>query len=1011
VQQQELLTLAQNQGVVYEHQLPPTNNGATLDLQRRLLARLLSGQVDSLESFIPGDIDFRDVELDSIQREAVAKALHTPDICLVQGQPGTGKSRIAAEIILQAALRGQRVLLLAPSAAAIDRVLSLIAPSDSVFALRCLDSTESLDSLAAHARALTLPVRLQALHAQAVQRANEEGAAADERSARLRQNEPVWETLAGIAAQQARLQDEVESIEAGRRQIQETVERSTTSPSQESADEFMAAFATCERDRQQALSQMDQKLAELNGQLEDCRKQQEQVHSAMSAVQPVVAAKNSGRWWSVSWWRATFRHNLANDWLELLSKAERTEAELVELQGRIHLLQKQCENAQQQWHEEKLLLISAEVQCRSAAFDRRLNELHEQWEGLRKAWQVEEGRLHHEGPRPAQITETAVRAAQEEWRRELATAEERQDWARQWALCLNQNKTTFAACLPAYANVVAATTSALGKDAIFGDLVAKNAPETQTFDLLVLDEADQVTESEFLNVARRARRWVLIGEPAWQHDLSQPGDSISGVRSLHQLSTLKAPYAFERLWRHLHCDPRLLPHAWTRENGRLCCRLRPISSEERTRLESEQVADFPEVELRILRQAASQSTLAEIIFPPTMAIEDAKQYIYRELQELTVRPTYHSLRWVEKADRLVLRLSGGECAHDISVGLDHGILERMGNWSEIAEACGSSNTPWQTCCLEFDLAAGWHRRRAEEWIQQHSGLRDLGRTVRLDVLHRMNSNLAVFLSGCLSEPQEETYVEPRADSFSQAIGSHSVVQFVSVPSLNVNENDRGRNGNHSKRQGPVAPNTALWPRKGGAGLELDLNDPRNRERLPIDVRFRLPNYGFVNYLEAQALVRKLAAMASELAAGPTRPRVAVLALYVAQAELIRHLIQETVPSAREFDLEIGVPASFRQREADVILLSLTRSHTHRPVAYGESPRILMLALTRARSRLIILGDPGTLMRRSQWEGPLEHLNEEAARQERSLIARLVQQLQERDADPQVAPQVCQESGS
>jgi len=103
--------------------------------------------------------------------------------------------------------------------------------------------------------------------------------------------------------------------------------------------------------------------------------------------------------------------------------------------------------------------------------------------------------------------------------------------------------------------------------------------------------------------------------------------------------------------------------------------------------------------------------------------------------------------------------------------------------------------------------------------------------------------------------------------------------------------------------------------------------------------------------------------------------------------------------------------SFRQREADVILLSLTRSHTHRPVAYGDSPRTLMLALTRARSRLIILGDPGTLMRRSQWEGPLEHLNEEAARQEQSLIARLVQQLQGRDADPQVAPQVCQESGS
>jgi len=844
-----------------------------------------------------------------------------------------------------------------------------------------------------------------------VQRANEEGAAADERSTRLRQNEPVWESLAGIAAAQTRLQEEVEHIEAGRRQIQETVESSTTSPPAGAADEFIAALATCERNHQEALSQIDKMLAELNGQLEDCRKQREGVHSAQSAMQPLVEAKNSGRWWSVSWWQATFRQNLAEDWLELSSKVEQVEAELVELQGRIHLLQKQRENAQQKWHEEKLLLISAEAERRSVAFDRRLHELHQQWDGLRNAWQAEEGRLHLEGPRPAQVTATAVRAAEEEWRRELAAAEERRQWARQWALYLDQNKTTFAERLPAYANVVAATTSALGKDATFGDLVAKDAPETQCFDLLVLDEADQVTESEFLNVARRARRWVLIGEPAWQHGLSQPGDSKSGVRSIYQLSTLKAPHAFERLWRHLHCDPRFLPHTWARENGRLCCRLRPVSSEERTRLESEQVADSPDIELRILRQAASQSTLAEIIFPPSMAIEDAKQYVYRELQELSVRPTYHSLRWVEKADRLVLRLSGGECAHDISVALDHGVRERLGNWSEATEGCGAAHMSWQTCCLEFDLAAGWHRRRAEEWLQQHSGLRDLGRTVRLDVLHRMNSNLAVFLNGCWSEPREETNAEPSADSFSQANGSRSVVQFVSVPSLNVGENGRDRNGKHSKRHGPAAPNSALWPRKGGAGLELDLTDPRNRERLPVEVRFRLPNYGFVNYLEAQALVRELAAMASGLTAGPTRPRVAVLALYVAQAELIRHLIQESVPAATELDLEIGVPMSFRQREADVILLSLTRSHTHRPVAYGDSPRTLMLALTRARSRLIILGDPGTLMRRSQWEGPLEHLNEEAARQEQSLIARLVQQLQGRDADPQVAPQVCQESGS
>ena len=59
-----------------------------------------------------------------------------------------------------------------------------------------------------------------------------------------------------------------------------------------------------------------------------------------------------------------------------------------------------------------------------------------------------------------------------------------------------------AARLPGYTNVVAATTTALPADPHFGDAAAAS----QAFDRLVVEEADQVTESEFLKVARRARR-------------------------------------------------------------------------------------------------------------------------------------------------------------------------------------------------------------------------------------------------------------------------------------------------------------------------------------------------------------------------------------------------------------------------------------------------------------------------------------------------------------------------
>jgi superfamily I DNA and/or RNA helicase len=182
--------------------------------------------------------------------------------------------------------------------------------------------------------------------------------------------------------------------------------------------------------------------------------------------------------------------------------------------------------------------------------------------------------------------------------------------------------------------------------------------------------------------------------------------------------------------------------------------------------------------------------------------------------------------------------------------------------------------------------------------------------------------------------------------------------------------------------------------RGGAGLELDLTDFRQADRLPAEVRPVLPRTGYVNYLEAQAVVRVLARLAAEGASGCQPPRVAVLALYEPQAALIRRLAG-TLPSAPT----VTVPAALRQSEADVVVVSLTRSHTHRAVPYGEGPADLSLAISRARRRLILVGDPGTLARRAQWEGPLDHLDAGAAELERELIARLVGYLQGRGRVP------------
>src|SRR5207237_8359487 len=115
-----------------------------------------------------------------------------------------------------------------------------------------------------------------------------------------------------------------------------------------------------------------------------------------------------------------------------------------------------------------------------------------------------------------------------------------------------------------------------------------------TFDLRVLDEADRVTEAELLNLSRRARRWVLVGEPGAPPPAAvsrqggrltrgePPGRALEGPRRLAGI--------FQRLWDRLHCIPSRLPFAWVKGRDKLRCRLRPVAPEQQQWVESEPVA-------------------------------------------------------------------------------------------------------------------------------------------------------------------------------------------------------------------------------------------------------------------------------------------------------------------------------------------------------------------------------------------------------------------------------------
>jgi hypothetical protein len=160
----------------------------------------------------------------------------------------------------------------------------------------------------------------------------------------------------------------------------------------------------------------------------------------------------------------------------------------------------------------------------------------------------------------------------------------------------------------------------------------------------------------------------------------------------------------------------------------------------------------------------------------------------------------------------------------------------------------------------------------------------------------------------------------------------------------------------------------------------------------------LPGRGFVNYAEAQALVRRLEHLVQDpenLNLAPVcRPMIAVMALYHSQVELIRLLCRRSpILSKSPLAVEIGRPGDFCHREFPLVLCGLTRSHGFRAVSLGEEASALMLAFTRARARLFVFGDPGTLVRRSHWQGRLDHLDEPAALREALCVSHLVRYLQ------------------
>ena len=92
----------------------------------------------------------------------------------------------------------------------------------------------------------------------------------------------------------------------------------------------------------------------------------------------------------------------------------------------------------------------------------------------------------------------------------------------------------------------------------------------------------------------------------------------------------------------------------------------------------------------------------------------------------------------------------------------------------------------------------------------------------------------------------------------------------------------------------------------------------------------------------------------ELIASGVRPEViAVITPYSAQARLIRDLIDEAA-------VEVDTIDGFQGREKEAVVISLVRSNRQGELGFLTDTRRMNVALTRARRKLIVIGDSSTL---------------------------------------------------
>jgi ATP-dependent RNA/DNA helicase IGHMBP2 len=134
--------------------------------------------------------------------------------------------------------------------------------------------------------------------------------------------------------------------------------------------------------------------------------------------------------------------------------------------------------------------------------------------------------------------------------------------------------------------------------------------------------------------------------------------------------------------------------------------------------------------------------------------------------------------------------------------------------------------------------------------------------------------------------------------------------------------------------------------------------------------------GLTNPEEAAFLLKNVIRLVSELESHyspPDFPTIAIISPYRLQVQLLQEL-KEHSPLLQQYANKIAVNTidSFQGQERDIVYIGMTRSNPDSRIGFLSEIRRMNVAMTRARKKLVVIGDSATLAQTPFYAGFIEY---------------------------------------